>query len=111
MCDADIAIIKTSVNISRQIKDQVLLFLGACDLTNKKLILPSCYDLLVLRNKGVGERTREDYKDLDACTESTEAYILHVTYSMFQIQDKRKRTGLNGLEPRTHQPTSAHLIN
>ena len=70
------------------------MFLGACDLTNKKLILPSCYDLLVLRNKGVDERTREDYKDLDACTQSTEAYILHATCSMSKYKTRERGPGL-----------------
>ena len=37
---------------ARQINDQVLSLLCTYDLTNKNIILHSCLDLLVLRNKG-----------------------------------------------------------
>jgi hypothetical protein len=45
---------------TRQLNYQVLLLINTYDLTAKNMVLPSSVDLLVIRNEGIGEWSRED---------------------------------------------------
>jgi hypothetical protein len=48
---------------TRQLNCQVLSFLNTYDLNAKNMVLPSSVDLLVIRNEGMGEWSREDKRE------------------------------------------------
>jgi hypothetical protein len=95
---------------TRQINCEVLSLLNTYDLTSKNMVPPSSVDLLVIRNEGIGEWSREDQVETQVDKEEGETIQASAHNTLASSRQASTSSTMGSLKPRKRAPGPCTLL-